>query len=72
MAWLTLTVTVPGQQAETLSDVLMELGALSVDVLDAQADTDDEQPIFGEPGEPPPALWQGTYVHLRCWAGAPR
>ena len=54
MPWLTLTVTAPEQQAETLSETLLELGALSVDVYDADADTPDEQAIFGEPGEAPP------------------
>jgi ribosomal protein L11 methyltransferase len=58
MAWLTLTVEADAQFAEALSETLLELGALSVDVLDAEADTGAEQPIFGEPGEPPPGLWQ--------------
>ena len=57
MSWLTLIVDANAQDAEALSEALMELGALSVDVHDAQADTSEEQPIFGEPGEPPPSLW---------------
>jgi ribosomal protein L11 methyltransferase len=35
---------------ESLSDALLELGALSVSVEDAQANTDPEKAIFGEPG----------------------
>ena len=62
MAWLTLTVTASEQQAEHLSDALMELGALSVDVHDADADTPQEQAIFGEPGEPAPHLWSHNCV----------
>ena len=62
MSWLTLTVTASEQQAEVLSDVLMELGALSVDVHDADADTPLEQAIFGEPGEPAPHLWSQNCV----------
>ena len=62
MPWLTLTVTASEQQAETLSDALLELGALSVDVHDADADTPDEQAIFGEPGEPAPHLWSHNRV----------
>ena len=62
MAWLTLTVTASEQQAEVLSDVLMEFGALSVDVHDADADTPAEQAIFGEPGEPAPHLWSQNCV----------
>lgn len=62
MSWLTLTVTASEQQAELLSDALMELGALSVDVHDADADTPQEQAIFGEPGEPAPHLWSHNCV----------
>jgi ribosomal protein L11 methyltransferase len=41
---------------EPVSDALMdELDALSVSVEDADADTDDEQALFGEPGMPAPA-----------------
>jgi ribosomal protein L11 methyltransferase len=40
---------------EPVSDALSdELGALAVSVEDAQADSDAEQAIFGEPGLPPP------------------
>lgn len=36
--------------AEEISDALLELGALSVSVEDAAADSADERAIFGEPG----------------------
>ena len=62
MAWLTLIVDTDAEHAEALSDALFELGALSVDLLDADADTPDEQAIFGEPGEPPPGVWQHNRV----------
>lgn len=62
MPWLTLTVDTDAQHAEALSEALLELGALSVDLLDADADTPDEQAIFGEPGEPPPGVWQHNRV----------
>ncbi len=40
---------------EPVSDALSdELGALAVSVEDAQADSESEQAIFGEPGLPPP------------------
>ncbi|WP_119152947.1 50S ribosomal protein L11 methyltransferase [Caldimonas tepidiphila] len=46
-------------QVETVSDALMELDALSVSVEDADADTDAEQALFGEPGLPAPRPgWQ--------------
>jgi ribosomal protein L11 methyltransferase len=43
------------ESAETVSDVLVdELGALSVSVEDADADTAGERALFGEPGMPAP------------------
>jgi ribosomal protein L11 methyltransferase len=36
--------------AEALSEALLELGALSVSIEDADADTDQERPLYGEPG----------------------
>jgi ribosomal protein L11 methyltransferase len=62
MPWLRLTLTASEQQAEALSDALMEQGALSVDVHDADADTPQEQAIFGEPDEPPAHLWSHNLV----------
>jgi len=62
MPWLNLVVDTEAKHAEALSDALLELGALSVDLLDADADTPDEQAIFGEPGEPPPGVWQHNRV----------
>lgn len=62
MPWLTLIVDTDATHAEALSEALLELGALSVDLLDADADTPDEQAIFGEPGEPPPGVWQHNRV----------
>ena len=57
MAWLSLTVNADAAYAESLSEALLELGALSVDMHDADADTPQEQAIFGEPGEPTASLW---------------
>ena len=62
MPWLTLIVDSDAEHAEALSEALLELGALSVDLLDADADTPDEQAIFGEPGEPPPGVWQHNRI----------
>jgi ribosomal protein L11 methyltransferase len=50
-----LTLNAPQALVEPVSDALMdELGALSVSVEDADADTDDERALFGEPGMPAP------------------
>jgi ribosomal protein L11 methyltransferase len=44
---------------EAIGDALIELGALSVSVEDAEADTPAEQAIYGEPGLPAPrGAWQ--------------
>lgn len=48
-----LVLLCPGSLAESLSDGLLESGALSVSVEDADLDTEDEQPLFGEPGSEP-------------------
>ena len=46
-----LFLLAPQDCVERVSDALIdELGALSVSVEDADADTDAEQPVFGEPG----------------------
>lgn len=62
MAWQSLKIQAEGETAEILSDALMDLGALSSSIEDADAQTEDEQPIFGEPGEPPPGMWQHNVV----------
>ncbi|GAB4116576.1 MAG: 50S ribosomal protein L11 methyltransferase [Sideroxydans sp.] len=63
MSWLTLSVHAVAEHAEALSEALLEHGALSVDLLDADADTPDEQAIFGEPGEPTASVWQHNLVN---------
>ncbi len=42
-------------QVETISEALLALDALSVSVEDADAHTEQEQALFGEPGMPAPA-----------------
>ena len=48
-----IVIEIDREHAEALSDALLDLGALSVSVEDADADTPDEQPLFGEPGLTP-------------------
>ncbi len=51
-----LLLLAPEEAVETVTDALIdELGALSASVEDADADTDAEQALFGEPGMPAPA-----------------
>ncbi|MGQ3096303.1 MAG: 50S ribosomal protein L11 methyltransferase [Roseateles sp.] len=48
---------------EIVSDALMEIDALAVSVEDADADTDAERALFGEPGMPAPAAgWERSTV----------
>ncbi|WP_047395780.1 50S ribosomal protein L11 methyltransferase [Chitinibacter sp. ZOR0017] len=62
MPWQELRLTTDSTQAENYSDVLFDLGALSVSIEDAAAGTQDEKPIFGEPGEPVDQLWDTSVV----------
>lgn len=62
MAWLSLKIEAQDNTADLISDTLMAQGALSAIIEDANADTLDEQPIFGEPGDPPPGIWQQNLV----------
>ncbi|QTO48869.1 50S ribosomal protein L11 methyltransferase [Burkholderia latens] len=63
MSYRELVVELAREHAEALSDALLDLGALSVSVEDADADTPDEQPLFGEPGlVPERTAWQHSRV----------
>ena len=59
-----LLLRVPAEDVEAVSDALVdELGALSASVEDADAGTDAERALFGEPGLPAPAAgWQRSLV----------
>jgi ribosomal protein L11 methyltransferase len=53
MSWTEIVIEVARSNAEALSDALMDAGALSVSVEDADEGTEAEQPLFGEPGMEP-------------------
>jgi ribosomal protein L11 methyltransferase len=58
-----LVLICPQDRVEALSDALDALDALSVSVEDADAHTDAEQALFGEPGMPAPKNgWQRSRV----------
>ena len=57
MPWQSVRILVDSKQAEPLSDALMDAGALSVSLEDADAGTVDETPLFGEPDHPTAELW---------------
>src|SRR5450830_594095 len=63
MSWTEIVIEIARDNAEAMSDALMEAGALSVSVEDADEGTDAEQPLFGEPGmEPQEAAWERSRV----------
>ncbi|MCA0327465.1 MAG: 50S ribosomal protein L11 methyltransferase [Proteobacteria bacterium] len=58
-----LRLICPQERVDLLSDALEALEALSVSVEDADADTQAEHALFGEPGLPPPAhSWERSRV----------
>ena len=58
-----LRLLAPEDRIELLGEALEALDALSVSVEDADAQTDAEQALFGEPGMPPPREgWQRSLV----------
>src|SRR5690606_5042629 len=63
MSWTEIVIEVARTHAEALSDALIDAGALSVSVEDADFGTDAEQPLFGEPGmEPKETAWENSRV----------
>lgn len=63
MSWTEIVIDVARHHTDSLSDALMDAGALSVSVEDADQGTDAEQPLFGEPGmEPKQAAWEHSRV----------
>ena len=63
MSWTEVVIEIARDHAEALSDALMEAGALSVSVEDADEGTDQENPLFGEPGMvPTETAWDRSRV----------
>lgn len=50
MAWLSVSLDTDAANADPLCDALLEAGALSATIEDADAGTEQEKPQFGEPG----------------------
>ncbi|HLT25660.1 MAG TPA: 50S ribosomal protein L11 methyltransferase [Zeimonas sp.] len=66
--WSEIVFVVERDAVEAWSDALIEAGAASVQAEDADAESADETPIFGEPGEPAPAA---GWLHTRLAALVP-
>jgi ribosomal protein L11 methyltransferase len=57
MAWLALQMELTADEAERWSEALLEAGAISVDIADADAASPGEMPLFDEPGERMDSAW---------------
>ncbi len=63
MSWTEIVIETARDAADALSDALLDAGALSVSVEDADVGTAAEQPLFGEPGmEPRQTAWERSRV----------
>ncbi|MBI5329642.1 MAG: 50S ribosomal protein L11 methyltransferase [Betaproteobacteria bacterium] len=70
MPWLSLKLAATQDEAEALSDRLMEAGALSVSIEDRDAGSEAEAPQFGEPGLADPKAWDRNWVVALLEAGS--
>jgi len=61
VSWLAVSFEVGAPQVEAVSDALLEAGALAVDVEDALAGSEREEPLFAE-GAVPPGSWRHNVV----------
>lgn len=58
-----LRILVDAAAAEALSDALLDAGALSVSIEDADADSASEEPLYGEPGlTPAHTAWRQNHL----------
>lgn len=60
--WIEISGPVKGEAADAIADALLEAGALAVDVADLHAESDAEQPIFGEPGMALSQRWSDSRI----------
>ena len=71
MAWLELSLTISAAQQASVEAALEDLGALSITLQDADADTPDERAIF-EPGVGETPLWNEVVLQALFDANADR
>lgn len=62
MSWQNVSFLTDASHAEPMCDALLEAGALSASIEDADAGTPDEQPQFGEPGSVNTPGWNHSKV----------
>ena len=64
MSFKQLIIKIDSVNAEKLSDIFFDLGALSVSIEDEYEGTELEQPIFNEPGMEVDTLWEHSKVSV--------
>ena len=69
MFWISLIIDTDCRHAEPLADALLDAGALSASIEDADAGTPDETPQFGEPGSITTPGWARSRVVALLDAG---
>ncbi len=60
--WIEISGPVKGEAADAIAGALLEAGALAVDVADLHAQSDAEEPIFGEPGMALDQRWADSRI----------
>ncbi|WP_153110934.1 50S ribosomal protein L11 methyltransferase [Propionivibrio limicola] len=62
MTWQSITIETGCEHADALADALLDAGALSASIEDADAGTPEEKPQFGEPGSITTPGWDRSRV----------
>ena len=64
MPWQSISLQLAEREAEALSDALLESGAISVTIEDAQAGTPQEIAQYAEPEWDAPAAWRQSHLEV--------
>jgi ribosomal protein L11 methyltransferase len=70
MAWLSISFELAAADVDAVSDALLQAGAVSVEVTDAEAGSAAEQPVFDEPGTEGARAWRRSQVSALIDEGA--
>lgn len=62
MSFIQLTINIDSENADLLSDIFLDLGALSASIEDPYEGTELEQSIYTEPEMPEPKLWEQSLL----------
>jgi ribosomal protein L11 methyltransferase len=61
-AWINLKIRASAAYVHSMSDALIELGALSCSIEDSYLNSEKEEALFGEPNIPSNTIWQHNTV----------